>query len=261
MRPRAAEAEPRRCRRAIVKWTMRAGSRHTPRTRTQRRAGRSEAARRLAFLCQLRPILCSGADPVSMLQRVARLASRTLCEFCIVDVVNGCVRRVEIAHADAGLLDRLRAIAEDFVPRPGGRIERIVASREPELVAEVRRSRTSRAASTARRAERQATPSARAAATWREDFDFWESFAPASYMAVPIEARGELVAVMTFAAGRTPLRFDEDRLAFAREVAAWCGLALEAAQHAGARGAITMPPLATPTEPPMSATLRAKETG
>lgn len=214
--------------------------------------GRSETAKRLAFLSLLRPIL-SGADSSVMLQRVARLASRTLCEYCVVDLVDEArhrVGRLEIAHADALLFDRLRAEAGAFVPSPGGRIERVLASRTPELVAIARPSpMISGTRMKALRSEAGASLRPRASRPGEDALDFWESFVPASYMTVPIECAGQIVAVMTFASSRTPLRFDEERLAFACEVAAWCGLALKGAHPVDAPGAADNSSIRTVTTP------------
>jgi GAF domain-containing protein len=151
-------------------------------------------------LYRLRAILCAANDPVAMLQWMARLAAGSYCEYCIVDLVeHKKVRRIEIAHADASLVDRLRALADAFVPTRGGRLERMLLTGEPELVRP--RARTTHAT------------------------DFWEGNAITSYVAVPIKVGGELVAIMTCASSRKA--FDEEALSFAIEIAAWCGLALQ----------------------------------
>jgi GAF domain-containing protein len=162
-----------------------------------------------------------------MLQQVARLVACSLCEFCIVDLADeGRVRRIEIAHADASLVDRLRAAADAFESKPGGRIERIFATGEAELVSKERSS------STPRRVPAQDMMSG----IHTRSRDFWDGFTPASYLSVPILVFGEVAAVLTLAS-RRPSALDADRLAFAVEIAGWCGLALEAKRGPLALGA------------------------
>jgi GAF domain-containing protein len=194
------------------------------------------------------------------LQQVARLAARGLCEYCIVDLVEKkSIRRIEIAHADASRMDRLRAFAESFVAKPDGRLERMLTTGEPELVSEIRRRATS--SSNVRRASPFEPTTGVRASLGTIELDFWESFVPVSYVAVPIKVGREIVAIMTVAASRTPLRFDEDRLAFATEIAGWCGLALHAPQSPHAMAGNDRSPGKSFTEPLASGRQRAKEAG
>lgn len=194
----------------------------------RRSRGRSDMSERLAFLCELRPVICSEVRATLMLQRVARLAARSLCEYCVIDLVDEHgVRRIEIAHADASLIDHLRVLAEDFVPSPGGRIERMISSGEPELFPNTRKS-PKRMVSGMRPAVKavkgRVTKPPPAAA---DGLDFWPSLKIASYVSVPVKVAGQVRAVITFASSRPSARFDDERLSFALEIAGWCGLALE----------------------------------
>lgn len=193
----------------------------------RRSRGRSDTSERLSFLCELRPVICSEVSTTLMLQRVARLAASSLCEYCIVDLVDddGGVQRIEIAHADASLVDHLRVWAEDFTPTPGGRIERMIASGEADLVPSARKAPPKRTVSGLRPAVK--VRPVKPASQGSPGLDFWPAVRIASYVAVPVKVAGKVRAIITFAASRASARFDDERLSFALEIAGWCGLALE----------------------------------
>ena len=98
------------------------------------------AARRAQFLADASRVLSSSLDYEQTLHAVARLATPTLADFCVVDLIadDGTVRRLSAVHADQAqqpLLDRLLAyVPNSDSPQPAARV---MKSGQPELLAEV----------------------------------------------------------------------------------------------------------------------------
>jgi|GEM_PF-5020283 len=97
-----------------------------------------EAAQRSNFLAEAGRILSSSLDYGETLSRLARLATPTLADFCIVDVLeaDGSLRRVAASHADAGRQALLDQIAAEYPPAPGSPqpAMRVLLSGQPELL-------------------------------------------------------------------------------------------------------------------------------
>jgi GAF domain-containing protein len=168
---------------------------------------KGESLARLAFLRELRPIL-GGSDPMRMLQLAARCITRTIAEYCIIDVAGSgsASARIEIAHADASRWELLRSACERFSPPANGRVARLLSKGEPMAVERVTSSTM----------------------LDRGDLDFWEGKRPRSFLGVPIIVRGQPFAAMTWVSITSAVRFDEGRLEFAKDVAGWCALGIEA---------------------------------
>lgn len=143
-----------------------------------------------------------------MLQLAARCMARTIAEYCIIDIARagGPSARIEIAHADASRWELLRSAGQRFSPPAKGRVARLLSKGEPTAVERV-------------------TPS-----TMLDDgdLDFWEGKRPRSFLGVPLIVRGQPFAAMTWVSVTSAVRFDEGRLEFAKDVAGWCALGIEA---------------------------------
>jgi PAS domain S-box-containing protein len=103
------------------------------------RAAAEKAERRAAFLADAGISLASSLDYHTTLARLVRLAVPFMADWCALDVrdEDGAVRRVEVAHADAGKEDLARQLMA-FSPDPEGDDPqaRVMRTREPCLAPE-----------------------------------------------------------------------------------------------------------------------------
>ncbi|WP_437821546.1 GAF domain-containing protein [Sorangium sp. So ce1078] len=104
------------------------------------RTAAEAAERRAAFLAGAGDILSRSLDYGETLSRIAQLSVRSLCSWCVIDVVeSGEIRRISWAHRDPALesliqeLDRRYPPGRDS-PHPAARVLR---SREPLLLPEI----------------------------------------------------------------------------------------------------------------------------
>jgi PAS domain S-box-containing protein len=103
------------------------------------RAAAEASERRAAFLADAGISLASSLDFHTTLARLVRLAVPFMADWCALDVrdEDGTVRRVEVAHADAGKEDLARQLMA-FSPDPEGEDAqaRVMRTREPFLAPE-----------------------------------------------------------------------------------------------------------------------------
>jgi PAS domain S-box-containing protein len=184
---------------------------------------RSEAARteaeaasqRLAFLAAAGETLASSLDYERTLREVARLALPTLGDLCIVDVVEeGSLRRVATAHVRE---DKLEAVDElrrthpptSDSPHPAARVLR---SGKPEVLADVSAEVVA--------AHTSSTEHAR----------IIEGLQLRSHLAVPLFARGAIVAVISLGITESDRRYGEGDLSLATELGRVAALAIDNAR-------------------------------
>ena len=153
----------------------------------------------LHFLTELRGILTTQVDMERTLAAVARRAVPTLADYCVVDMVGAddTVRRVEIAHADPSLRERLRDACRQHVEGKGSSVARIARSGRATLIVE----------------------------TKYAELDFVRGARARSWAIVPVTIRKRTVAVMSFVCVERSRRIDAQDLSFLQEVAAWTALA------------------------------------
>jgi PAS domain S-box-containing protein len=160
----------------------------------------AETQRRLDLLAEAGDVLTSSLDYQKTLERVARLVTRELADWCTIDLVeeDGSISRIVVAHAE---------------PRSGGPASMAGPASEPEgTVVGVIRSG-------------QAVLGGDGGEPTGEASQDFGSFS--SYVCVPLQLRRRALGALTLLS-RTPGRsYDRDDLLLAREVAQRAALALE----------------------------------
>ena len=173
------------------------------------------AVQRFAFLARAGEVLASSLDYEQTLQDVARLAVPTLCDVCIVDIVeDGVLRRVASAHVapeKRGFLEELRQRypASANSPQPAARVMR---SGEPELLVSV-------------------TPDVVASHTNSEDHArLIRAIGIRSHVAVPLVARGTTLGVISLGISESDRQYGPQDVAFAQELARRAAIAVDNAR-------------------------------
>ena len=189
------------------------------------RAQAESATRRAAFLADVGTLLSAAFDSGTVYQELARLAVPELADYCLIDEVeaDGGTRRVAVAHADpqgeaALLRDERNPADADPETRP---VLRVVRTGEPLLV-------------------RQVTPEVldRLSHDDRHRTRFGRT-RPASFLIVPLRARGRTLGAITLVRARAGRRYDTADLAVAEEMARRAALAIDNARlYADAREAV-----------------------
>jgi PAS domain S-box-containing protein len=179
------------------------------------RAEAEDAARRSGLLAESARMLTSSLDRDVVLAGIARLVAGAIADWCVIDRVEdgGEVRRVAVAHADAGRDEAARALCETYpaaVDDPET-VWPVLSSGEPALVAEV----------TDGELERRARSG--------EHLRILKSLGLRSYMVVPFVARGRTLGAMTLVrAAGAPYTLTD--MAAARELADRVAIALDNAE-------------------------------
>ncbi len=189
---------------------------------TAERAAREEAEatqRRLAFLGEASTLLTSSLDYEQTLGSLARLAVPMMADMCVIDVlaVDGTIRRVAAAHANPGKQEMVAILQERFAPDPHG----------PHPVAEVLRSGRPQFASEV------TGPVLDAIAVDPEHRRLARELAYASYVVVPLIARGRTLGAISLVSGESGRRYSAADLALAEELARRAALAVDNARLYG----------------------------
>ncbi|MBF5045305.1 PAS domain S-box protein [Aggregicoccus sp. 17bor-14] len=168
--------------------------------------------RHLAFLAAASTLLADAReDAEATLQRVAHLATRSLADACLVDLLeeDGSLRRVAVAHADHAREQALQAPGA-LLPGPGedSPLWRTVASGRAHLYALFG----------AQPDEPSDTHLAQLAA-----------LGPYGVLVAPLQLRGRVLGVLTLAAD-APGRLEPDDVRFAEEFGHRAAVALESAR-------------------------------
>ncbi|XYI03928.1 AAA family ATPase [Sorangium sp. So ce1128] len=104
------------------------------------RTAAEAAERRAAFLAEAGDILSRSLDYGETLSRIARLSVRSLCDWCVIDVVEGGeIRRISSAHRDPTMESLIQELERRYPPgrdspHPAARVLR---SGEPLLLPEI----------------------------------------------------------------------------------------------------------------------------
>jgi signal transduction histidine kinase len=174
------------------------------------RSARQEAE----FLAEAGALLARSLATEETLGELAKLTVKALCDWCVVDLAEGPLRRRLVgAHADPArqpILDELlrRHPPRRDAPEPIASVHR---TGKPLLVREVR------------------ADEVRGLCDGDEEARLIEALGCRSIVAVPLVARGAPVAVLTLVAG-TPGRFGPSHLQLAQELASRAAIALENAR-------------------------------
>ncbi|XXY23466.1 AAA family ATPase [Sorangium sp. So ce216] len=190
---------------------------------SKEQAGRTaaEAAeRRAAFLAEAGEILAGSLDYAETLARLARLSVRSLCDWCMIDVVeDGEIRRISWAHRDPAKESLFEELERRYPPgraspRPAARVLR---SGEPLLVPEVSEA-----------ALREYCEDDGKARLIRE-------LGTHSFITVPLVARGQTIGVLSVASSAPGRRYGGADLELLQEVARRAAIAIDNARlyHAG----------------------------
>jgi PAS domain S-box-containing protein len=175
----------------------------------------TSTAKRLAFLAEVGRILSSSLDFETTLRSVARLATPTVADYCIVDLVDedGSIRRVATAHRDPGH-EALTASLCRFPPDPllPGGVPKVLFTGEPLMVAEVE------------------DEVLRAATRGEEHLRIVHELGPRSFLIVPLNARGRTLGAITLGYTDSGRRYGPHDLALAEELAGHAALALDNAR-------------------------------
>jgi PAS domain S-box-containing protein len=180
------------------------------------------AERRLQVLAEASRLLDASLDYERTLQEVARVAARTLADWCIVHLVepDGSIRWLAVAHGDPAKEALARELQERY-PATGG-VTRVLRTG----VSEVYTSEQSDSDRAARAHD------ARHLRMLRE-------LDSRAVMIVPLTARGKMLGAVSLISTRPDRSYDPTDLAIAEELARRCGQAIENARlHEEAKAAI-----------------------
>lgn len=186
---------------------------------------RAEAAeRRSSFLAKASAVLASSLDYPSTLASVAELCVPEMGDWCIVDVADseGRLRRLAVRHVDPSMVDLIRKLSEtypDTADQPYG----------PMTVFRTGKAELSDVSDQMLRAM------ARDDAHYR----ILHQLKLQSYMSVPLTIRDRTLGVLTFVSSDPKVRYREEDLEFAHDLARRSSLAIDNARlYREARAAV-----------------------
>ncbi len=167
------------------------------------------------FLADAGEELSSTLDLTEALHRTARLGARHLAEWCVVDLADGrgTLRRVAAAHHDPARQSLADALLEHPLTSDRAHIAwKALQTRRPALIEHIDEGVL---AALARNGEHAA---------------LLQQLSPASALAVPLVARGEVLGVMLLVRGRTGRPYQTADLPLAQELGRRAALALDNAR-------------------------------
>ncbi len=172
-----------------------------------------QTSERLSFLAEASELLAGSLDPDAALAQLADLSVPRIADWCGIELVDddGALRNVAVAHADPGrirLADEMRARypidadAETGVPN-------VIRTGHSELYHEI---------SDELLAQSAQDP---------EHLRLMRELGLASVMIVPLRARGRSIGAVSFVAAESGVRYDEDDLELAEDLARRAALAID----------------------------------
>lgn len=198
--------------------TRRKEAEHNERRLLQERAARSaaeEAARRLSFLADSSTTLSSSLDYGKTLAELARLCAAEIADWAVVYVVDetGHVGRLEVAHRDPAMRGRVRALRDQSIaPESGHPVHEVLRTGKPILVRRVAVGDLNSISEDARHRSLLA------------------ELGIASYMMVPLVARGRSLAAIALVSADPDRPFGDDDLTMAQDLALRAALAVDNAR-------------------------------
>lgn len=185
---------------------------------TERRArNRAEAGeRRSAFLAKASAALASSLDYPATLASVAELSVPEMGDWCIIDVADaeGRLQRLTIRHVDPTKVDAAGRIAEMFPDSPE-------QPYGPNAVFRTGKAEFAGAIT---------DEILRSVARDEKHYEMLRGLGFRSYMSVPLSVRGRTIGVLTFVSAESDLRYGEEDVAFARDLAHRASLAIDNAR-------------------------------
>ncbi|MBI2940545.1 MAG: HAMP domain-containing histidine kinase, partial [Chloroflexi bacterium] len=175
-----------------------------------------ESEERLAFLARASEVLAGSLDEETTLGNLAQLAVPYLAEWCVVDVAlgDGSIRHLAIAHADPARMEWARRLYQEYAPDPTA----------PERIVEVLR--------TGRSAFHPDITDDLLMARPRDarQLEILRQVGVRSAMVVPLVARGQTLAAMSFVRTDPNHRYQPADLALAEDLARRAALAVDNAR-------------------------------
>ncbi|WP_437301240.1 sensor histidine kinase [Sorangium sp. So ce426] len=182
---------------------------------SQERAARTSAEsaeRRAAFLAEAGEILAASLDYGETVSRLARLSVLTLCDWCLIDIVEGGgIRRLSWAHKDPAKEPLMEELERRYPSRWESRrlAFRVLRTGEPLLLSEIRDE-----------VIRQ----------YCEDDDherLIRELGTRSVIVVPLVARGQPIGVLTVVSSAPGRRYGDADLELVQEVARLAAIAID----------------------------------
>jgi PAS domain S-box-containing protein len=169
-----------------------------------------ETQRRLAedqrFVAEASEQLASSLEYERTLSNVADLAVSQFADWCAIDIIEpgGSLSRLAVAHVDPSKVQLANELAKKYPPDPDAPygVPNVIRTRRPELFAEIGEELLVQATSE--------TP---------ELLDLLRELGLQSSMCVPLIARDRVLGAITFIAGESGRRYDEQDLAIALDLA------------------------------------------
>ena len=174
-----------------------------------------EAELRQRFLARATQVLSSSLDYDVTLERVAWLSVPTFADWCSVDIFEGgAVERVALAHVDPEKLTIGQILGDEYPPDMSSEtgLAAVVRTGKPEVYPEI----TDDMIEAGMRDERQR--------------ELIAAIGMRSAMIVPMKAGAATIGALTFVNADSARSFDADDLAFAEDLAARAGTAVENAR-------------------------------
>jgi PAS domain S-box-containing protein len=196
------------------------------RIREQVARDESDAAqRRLEVLAEVSRLLDASLDYEATLQEVARVAVRTLADWCIVHLLepDGAIRWLALAHGDPAKEAVARQLQERYPATEG--VARVLRTGVSEVY-ESDGGETSRSERAARAHD-------------ADHLRLLRELDSRAVMIVPLMARGKMLGALSMISTRPGRTYDASDLAIAEELARRCGQAVENARlHLEAQTAV-----------------------
>jgi signal transduction histidine kinase len=173
----------------------------------------AQARHRAEFLSEAAKLLNESLDYQQTLSALARLAVPAVADWCAVDMLDehGGLKRLAVAHVDAAKVELARELQEKYPPDPNqpGGVHEVVRTGRPVLVSRI--------------------PGDRVEAAARDDThrEMLRALDLRAYISVPLKTRHGTVGAISFVSAESGRRYGPDDLAFATEVAARAGLAVD----------------------------------
>ena len=172
-----------------------------------------QTAERLSFLADASALLAATLDPDDALRRLADLAVPRLADWCGIELVGeeGELRNVAVAHVDP---DRVKLAGEfrdryPIDPDSDTGVPNVIRTGRSELHPEITDEMLVEAAEDA------------------EHLRMIRELGLVSVMIVPLVARGRAIGAVSFVAAESGVRFDEDDLELAEDLARRAALAID----------------------------------